>query len=246
MRLHRQSPTQAPAARHSARAAHSPGPRMTVTEERGPLRVHIIGGPGSGKTTFARRLAAELGVPVHDLDVIALSDGVGPGFEPLRPAHLRVDDVHRLAGGEAWITEGSYLGWTDKLLCTAALIVWLDPPWRRAMLRIVRREIRVWIQDVVRRRGVGPRIRMLRHPHVLPLIRFLCWTHGYYHRGGGDTSGADVRADDFAALTRYATAHYLDVHRGKVIHCVRQPDVTDMAARLLSSSLIRGGPGRPG
>jgi len=40
-------------------------------------RIHIIGGPGAGKSTLARRLGATLGLPVHTLDTVAYE---GPEF----------------------------------------------------------------------------------------------------------------------------------------------------------------------
>ena len=36
-----------------------------------PRRIHVVGGPGSGKTTLARRLATTHALPVHDLDAVA-------------------------------------------------------------------------------------------------------------------------------------------------------------------------------
>ena len=35
-------------------------------------RIHITGGPGAGKSRLAARLSQRLGLPVHDLDSIAL------------------------------------------------------------------------------------------------------------------------------------------------------------------------------
>ena len=45
-----------------------------------PLLVLVAGAPASGKTTLARRLAAELGLPVLHRDLIrnAIADAFGP------------------------------------------------------------------------------------------------------------------------------------------------------------------------
>ena len=38
-------------------------------------RIHIIGGPASGKTTLAERLSPLLQLPIYSLDALALDDG---------------------------------------------------------------------------------------------------------------------------------------------------------------------------
>jgi shikimate kinase len=42
-----------------------------LQQRRDPMRyqrIHIIGGSGSGKSTIRAKLAAEVGIPVYDLD----------------------------------------------------------------------------------------------------------------------------------------------------------------------------------
>jgi hypothetical protein len=95
-----------------------------MTPVRAPIRrVHILGGPGAGKTTLARRLAATTGLPVHHLDEVAR---VGGGTGRVRDAAERAPLVAQIIDAERWITEGVHLGWTDPLLARADLIVWLD------------------------------------------------------------------------------------------------------------------------
>ena len=48
----------------------------------GPLamratRIHVVGGPGAGKSTLARRLASKLGIEPHKLDDIAFDPQTG-------------------------------------------------------------------------------------------------------------------------------------------------------------------------
>jgi len=89
------------------------------------LKIHIIGGPGSGKTTLAQELSARLHIPHYDLDKL----------------NWELDDVLATAEQPAWITEGIYLIWTDPLLYHADYIVLLEVSWPVAAWRIITRHI---------------------------------------------------------------------------------------------------------
>jgi hypothetical protein len=100
-------------------------------------RVHIIGGPGSGKTSLAREIGALTHLPVHHLDEVAR---IGGGDGPVRDADDRDLLVAGILATDGWVTEGVHLGWTDAILHDADLILWLDyVTWTRASRRIVRR-----------------------------------------------------------------------------------------------------------
>lgn len=88
-----------------------------------PRRIHVIGGPGTGKTTLAGALGGVLGVPVIHLDDVAR---VGGGTGRIRTPGERDPLVATILAGDAWITEGVHLGWTEPLLARAELIVWLE------------------------------------------------------------------------------------------------------------------------
>jgi hypothetical protein len=40
-------------------------------------RIHIVGGPGSGKTTLTHEIGTRLGIEIHELDLIAFT---GPDY----------------------------------------------------------------------------------------------------------------------------------------------------------------------
>jgi adenylate kinase family enzyme len=59
-------------------------------------RVLVVGSSGAGKTTAARRVAGKLGLPFHEMDVLAL----GPKWSQ---APDLVDEVKRITTEPTWI-----------------------------------------------------------------------------------------------------------------------------------------------
>src|SRR5207245_8783847 len=86
-------------------------------------RVSVFGHVGTGKTTFARALAARLNVPYIELDALHW----GPGWTPATAEVMR-DRVREAIAGDAWVVDGSYLRKIGGLVWTRAdTLVWLDP-----------------------------------------------------------------------------------------------------------------------
>lgn len=193
-------------------------------------RVHIVGGPGSGKTTLAGALALLIGTTAHGLDEIALSEDTAPGFRSKRALALREHDVRRLSEGGAWVTEGSYLWWARPLFDRAQSIIWVDPPWSVAARRILTRHVRGYSADIRRARGLRARLRALRYPHLAHLVGFFRWSARYYR--SADEGLQPVDPDEMSALTRAATTRFLEAYREKVIRLAR-PDLP-MAAHALA------------
>jgi adenylate kinase family enzyme len=172
------------------------------------MKVHIVGGMGAGKTTLAHALARMTRVPLYSLDDVAMQDGLDQWFQPRCPLTRRIEDVHHIASTPAWITEGSFLGWTRELLEQSDVIVWLDTPVWQALPRVVVRHVQEYVDQVRCARGRRARLRALRHPHLLHLVRFVHLTWNYY------TAGARTHA---FALTRAATLIELSPFQNKVI-----------------------------
>jgi len=168
-------------------------------------RIYMIGGPGSGKTTLARRLAELRSLPVYDLDTIGYTGGAGPK----RSLEARLTDVRHIAAQPAWITEGSFLWWTEELMEGADVIVWLDVSWRLAAWRIIRRHVLASLARTNRHRGIGR------------LLSFLRSARRYYV----GPARSPAAPDDDGAVTAAATAQALATFGAKVVRCRRDADV---------------------
>jgi hypothetical protein len=196
------------------------------------LRVHIVGGPGSGKTTLAAALSDRLEAPAWHLDELALAEGTAADLRPVRALESRLHDVSRLAIGDRWITEGTFLWWTSKLFERADAIIWLDTPWRVAARQILARYASDYVEQASRARGIGPRLGTLRHPHVLFMIEFFRWS-AHYYRATDRVMPARNDPDDMDALTRSATRECLDGYRSKVIRLASSDPALALAALSL-------------
>lgn len=105
-----------------------------VSGGRSKRRWLIVGSGGAGKSTFSRRLAAVLNVPIIHLD----REFWGPGWT--RPEgeqwRARVDE---LADGDSWVMDGNYGGTISRRLERADVVVVMEtPPWT-CLYRVVKR-----------------------------------------------------------------------------------------------------------
>ena len=100
-------------------------------------RVVVTGLAGSGKSTFSRTLAAEIGLPVIHLDVHFWKPcWVAPSESEWR------ETQRRLLAGTAWIADGNYDETLDLRLERADTVVVLDTPWPLCAARALRRGVR--------------------------------------------------------------------------------------------------------
>jgi adenylate kinase family enzyme len=163
-------------------------------------RIHVIGGPGTGKTTLAHRLGDAYGLPVYELDRVAYE---GPEFRPRSPSACAAR-AGEISAQDRWVTEGIFVGWTEPLLARAETIVWLDfGSWGGSAARIVRRTLGEAVREVGRRRG---RERFFRFRD--------------YQRNLGQLASVLVQSRDFwasPAATRYPVTRE-DVQRALAPH----------------------------
>lgn len=104
-----------------------------------PQRIRVVGGSGTGKTTFARALAARLALPHLELDAVNHREG----WRQAEPDEFAASLEEFLrASPDGWVVDGSYQRHTQRLWDEADTVVWLDPPRWRTMSRVLRRTAR--------------------------------------------------------------------------------------------------------
>ena len=92
-----------------------------MTNEAGMNRIAIIGCPGSGKSTFARKLHVKTGLPLVHLDNI--------WWKPDRTHITREEFDHRIAAilrEDAWIVDGNYSRTVETRIAAADTVIFLD------------------------------------------------------------------------------------------------------------------------
>ena len=178
-----------------------------------PARVHIVGGPGSGKTTLSKRLARERGVEPLRLDDIAFE----PSSAIAAPQAKRLSDVDSIVAEPSWVTEGIYPGWTGRLFAEADVIIWLDLPMWLAFARKLPHHVRRTLT------GGYPHAGM---QNQLDHTRFML----KYYRGGAVPTPAS--GDDDRMTTRAATARALAPFSEKVVRCQKTKEVQALSVTL--------------
>ena len=100
------------------------------------VRTVVIGTSCTGKTTFARALAALLGTPAIELDALHWL----PGWQEREAAGFMAL-VGQAAAAPAWVVDGNYSRARPLLWPRASAVVWLNYPLRIVCARALRRTV---------------------------------------------------------------------------------------------------------
>ena len=110
-------------------------------------RIHIIGTPGAGKTTLARRLAQQLGLNFIELDSLFW----GLHWLPAEPAVFR-KRVSASVRDPRWVACGNHTSARDLVWARADTVIWLDYSTRLGFVRLMGRaenqissNLRAWL-----------------------------------------------------------------------------------------------------
>jgi adenylate kinase family enzyme len=136
------------------------------------MRILISGGPGSGCTSTAKLIGAELSLPVFDSDTFFHKPTDPPFQEQYPPAERRQLIAAALDATSDWILSGSIATW-DVDLPTVHFGVFLDIPKEERLRRLGLRE----------RERFGSRIDIRGDLHT-ENKDFMKWASGYEDRLG--------------------------------------------------------------
>ncbi len=133
-------------------------------------RIHIIGGPGGGKSFVAAELSRRLGVPAYDLDD-PFWDSSALGYGVRADAAERDRRLAAIVAQDGWIIEGVYYGWLAPSFDAADIIIELTPS-------IWVRHWRVISRFALRKLGRTAS----KHESLVDLWRLVRWSHAYDRR----------------------------------------------------------------
>jgi adenylate kinase family enzyme len=100
-------------------------------------RILIIGCPGAGKTTFARKLAEKTALPLVHLDKFYHDNR----FDYRTDAEAWYAEVRALTSRPRWIMDGNYKSTFDIRMSRADTIIYLDYPTWLTVMRAYKRRI---------------------------------------------------------------------------------------------------------
>ena len=104
------------------------------------LRVLVIGTSGSGKSTFAEKLAGEAGIAHLELDLINWRPGWYDRSREETEAFLV--DVDQATSQRDWVLAGNYSVTRPVVLPRVTHLVWMDLPLWLVMAQVIPRSIR--------------------------------------------------------------------------------------------------------
>jgi adenylate kinase family enzyme len=105
------------------------------------MKIHIIGGSGTGKTYLASMLSTKHNVPHYDLDDLFWNNSANQ-YGVKTSIEKRDEMLSRILQNEDWIIEGVYYSWLTDSFEKADTVIILDISKSICKYRIIRRFIK--------------------------------------------------------------------------------------------------------
>ncbi|MGY0694980.1 hypothetical protein ACW2QC_19815 [Virgibacillus sp. FSP13] len=134
------------------------------------MRLHIIGGAGSGKSYIAEQLSKKFNIPHYDLDHI-FWDKNADEYGIKAPPTVRDNNLKEIVEQPAWIIEGVYFKWLDPSFALADHIFILNTP-------VAIQEERIWSRYKKRKAGVLP---STKNETIQSVKKLIDWNKKYNH-----------------------------------------------------------------
>ncbi len=127
-------------------------------------RIHIIGGPGSGKSYAARKLSSILNIKWYDLDDLYWHKK-DKAFTKKTSEKQRNAEASKIAKKDSWIVEGAYTRkWVSPFVSKSDLIIILNPGTFTRAFRIAKRSLKRQFQKG-RKESLAMFIELIRYNH---------------------------------------------------------------------------------
>lgn len=109
-------------------------------------KIHIVGGPGSGKTYSSNKLQEATNLIAYDLDQVFWDQSENTYIRASK--ELRSEKLKEILSNNSWIIEGVYYKWLEESFQKADIIVILNP-------HVVIRQWRIFKRFIVRKFLLG-------------------------------------------------------------------------------------------
>jgi len=106
-------------------------------------RIHIMGIPGTGKSTIAKKLASKINCNTYDLDDLLWERKYDLRWDRTPEGKIKlIKMLNNIVKKNKWVVEGCSRKWIKASLDRADLIIFLDLPIKTISLRLIKRYIR--------------------------------------------------------------------------------------------------------
>jgi adenylate kinase family enzyme len=132
------------------------------------MKIHIIGGSGTGKTFLAEKISNQYNIPHFDLDDI-FWDNEAISYGTRMPIEKRTEILNKILVTDNWIIEGVYYEWLIDSFSSADCIFILKTSPIIFNIRIIKRFVK---------RKLG--IQKGKKETIKSLFELLVWTNNYH------------------------------------------------------------------